>query len=211
MEYRTKCFFLIPLLLTCHQNLFADDSPTEIVNPGLERREPPSPTFSTKDIELGLFYGALNIDDFSTNQVYGIRGAYHLNESIFFEANYGFSQGGLTSYEKLSGSSSLLSDDDRDYQYYNIAAGFTLLPSEVFFGNDHSFHSSLYAVTGVGNTQFGGSNSLTFMLGIGYRLHLTDTIAWHFDLRDNIFDRDLFGDKETTHNVEFTTAISIFF
>lgn len=46
---------------------------------------------------------------------------------------------------------------------------------------------------------------------MGIRLLLTDAIAWHVDVRDHIFDRDTFGEDQTTHNIEFTTGFTVFF
>ena len=46
---------------------------------------------------------------------------------------------------------------------------------------------------------------------MGYRLLLTDSLAWRLDVRDHIFDRDTFGDDEITHNIELSTGLSFFF
>ena len=87
----------------------------------------------TEDFEVGGFFGFLSIEDLGTNPVYGARVAYHVTEDIFLEAAVGTSKADKTSYELLSGNVQLLTEDQREYTYYNLSAGFNLLPGEAFF------------------------------------------------------------------------------
>ena len=61
------------------------------------------------------------------------------------------------------------------------------------------------------NTTFAGDDNFTINVGIGYRLLLNDWLALRFDARDYIFDRTLFAQEETTHNLELRTGFSVFF
>lgn len=213
MENRTKRFLLIASLLSSSvyfNPVLAADT-VQVIEPGLERRTIDKATIDTENIEIGAFAGYISIEDFSSSPVYGLRMAYHITEDFFFEAAYGVSEGDLTSYEKLSGGSPLLSEDDRDYSYYNLAIGWNILPGEIFILDDYVFNSSFYFIGGIGSTEFAGDNWFTVNIGAGLRLLLTDSIALHFDMRDHIFDRDTFGEEQTTHNLEFTTGITVFF
>ncbi len=67
------------------------------------------------------YAGILNVQDFGSNPVYGVRAAYHVTEDFFLEGVYGRSELGETSFEKLSGDVELLSDDDRQFSYYNLS------------------------------------------------------------------------------------------
>ncbi len=214
MENWPKRVLLIGSLLAASvQSTFAlaEDKPVQVIEPDLDRREISIDAIDTENFEVGLFYGVISIEDFSSNQVYGLRAAYHFTEDFFFEAAYGLSEGDLTSFEELSGGSPLLSDEDREYNYYNMSVGWNVLPGEVFIFNDYAFNSSLYLIGGIGSTEFAGDNWLTVNVGAGFRLLLTDAIAWHIDVRDHIFDRDTFGTDETTHNIEFSTGFTVFF
>ncbi|MFA7553035.1 MAG: outer membrane beta-barrel domain-containing protein [Spongiibacteraceae bacterium] len=183
----------------------------QVIEPDLNRREIKTDAIDSENFEVGFYYGVLSIQDFSSNEVYGLRAAYHVTEDIFFEAAYGQSEGDLTSFEKLSGGSPILSDNDRDYKYYSASLGWNIFPGEVFVLNDYSFNSAIYLIAGVGSTEFAGDSWFTVNFGAGFRLLLTDEIAWHIDVRDHMFDRDIFADSETTHNVEFTTGFTVFF
>lgn len=214
MEYRIKRFLLTACLLSTGISItpaFAQESAVQVIEPDLDRRELTTDAIDTEDFEIGLYYGLISIEDFSSSDVYGIRAAYHISEDFFFEANYGASEGDLTSFEKLSGGSPLLSDADRDYTYYNVSVGWNILPGEIFIWDEYAFNSSLYLITGIGNTEFAGDEWFTVNFGAGFRLLLTDSIAWHVDVRDHIFDRDTFGEEQTTHNIEFHTGFTVFF
>ena len=215
MENRIKRVLLIGSLLAASVELGSaqaqEQQAVQVIEPDLDRREISIDDLDTENFEIGAFYGVISIEDFSSSEVYGARAAYHFTEHFFFEAAYGQAQGDLTSFEKLSGGSPLLSDEDRDYTYYNLSIGWNILPGEVFIFNDYAFNSSLYLIGGIGSTEFAGDNWFTVNFGAGFRLLLTDAIAWHIDVRDHVFDRDTFGEEETTHNIEFHTGITVFF
>ena len=184
---------------------------TPVILPEVERREIRPAAIDTEDFEVGPFAGVLSIQDFDSEVVFGLRAAWHVTEDFFFEANYGVSEGDLTSYEKLSGGAPLFDDSDRDYSYYNLLIGWNLMPGEVFLWDNRAFKSDLYLIGGAGSTDFLGDNWFTATIGVGYRLLLNDSIAWRIDVRDHLYDRDAFGTEETTNNIEWTTGLTFFF
>jgi outer membrane beta-barrel protein len=184
---------------------------SEVINPDIERRDIASPDIDTEDFEVGPFIGILSIADFDSDVVYGLRAAWHVTEDFFFEASYGASKGDQTSYEKLSGGAPLFADSDRDYTYYNMNLGWNALPGEVFIGNSRALKSDFYFIAGVGSTDFLGDNWFTVSVGAGYRLLLNDSFALRMDLRDHLFDRDVFGEDETTNNIEWSFGLTYFF
>lgn len=198
------------LLATSLPSALAADA-VQVIEPDLDRREIETASLDTENIEIGVYYGLISIEDFASNDIVGVRAALHISEDFFFEANYAESEGDLTSFEKLSGSSPLFSDTDREYSYYNVSLGWNILPGEIFIWDRYAFNSSLYLIAGVGSTSFLGDDWFTVNLGAGFRLSLTDWLAWHIDVRDHIFDRDTFGEEQTTNNVEFTTGFTVFF
>ncbi|MCB0244946.1 MAG: outer membrane beta-barrel domain-containing protein, partial [Anaerolineae bacterium] len=54
-------------------------------------------------------------------------------------------------------------------------------------------------------------NFFTVTVGAGYRLLINDWITWRLDVRDHIFDRDAFGENDTTNNFELSTGVTFFF
>jgi len=228
MESRFRVLFLaIPLLAlgltgcASTKRLFGmgDDSappPAElpqgqVIEPEVERREIKEAKIDTEDFEIGLFAGIMSIEDFGSDLSYGLSLAYHVTEGFFVEGNYGRSEAGLTSFEILSGGAPLLSDDEREYTYYNLNLGYNILPSEAFIGEGRAFNSSLYLVGGLGSTRFAGDDRFTVNFGAGYRFLLTDSVAIRLDFRDYLYDINLLGEEKTTHNLTGTLGLTVFF
>jgi outer membrane beta-barrel protein len=134
-----------------------------------------------------------------------------VTESFFLEAAVGTSDADKTSFELLSGNVQLLTDDQREFTYYNLSLGYNVLPGEVFLGGSHAFNSQFYLIGGVGSTRFAGNDEYTVNFGAGYRLLFTDWLSLHLDVRDHMFDSDLLGQEKTTHNIEIHSGLTIFF
>lgn len=182
-----------------------------VVQPQLERRAVKENRIDTEDFEVGLFAGVMSVEDFGTNSVFGMRLAYHVTEDIFVEAAYGMTDAGLTSYERLGGAVTVLTDDEREYSYYNLSLGYNLLPGESFIGSSRAFSSDMYLIGGIGATEFAGDNRFTWNFGAGYRLLLNDWLALHADVRDHMFDIDVLGEDKTAHNIEIHAGATVFF
>ena len=182
----------------------------QVVRPEIERREVREDDIDTEDFEIGVFAGAMNVEDFGTNLVYGARLAYHVTEYVFVEAAYGHTDTDETSAERFGGFQ-ILEDGDRDLDYYNLSFGFNILPGESFVGSKWAFTSDFYLIGGVGSTSFAGEDEFTWNFGFGYKVLATDWLALRVDARDHVFDVDLLGESQTNHNLEFTGGLSIFF
>jgi outer membrane beta-barrel protein len=183
----------------------------QVVEPRVRRREVNPPGLDTENFEAGAFVGTLSIEDFGASVVYGGRLAYHFTEDVFAEATLGTAKAGKTSYEDLSGSAELLSDDDRQFTYYDLSVGWNALPGEVFLGGRRAMPSAVYFTLGAGSTHFGGDDHFTVALGAGLRVLANDWIAVHLDARDLAFDSDLLGKDKLTHNLQFTLGLTAFF
>ena len=118
----------------------SSEPPGQVIDPEVERREIKEPAIDKEDFEVGVFAGVMSIEDFGSNLVYGARLAYHLTEGFFVEGTVGRSEGGLTSFEILSGGARLISDSERVLTYYNLNLGYNILPGEVFFGEGRAYN-----------------------------------------------------------------------
>ena len=183
----------------------------QVINPQVERRLINEPRIEAEDFEIGLFGGLLSVEDFGVNPVFGVRAAYHITEDFFVEAALGQAKTAKSSYERLSGAAELLTGDERRLSYYNFSLGYNLLPGEVFINARHAFNTALYIIAGIGSTHFAGDDRFTINMGTGYRFLATDWLALHADVRDHIFDVDLFGDNRRTNNIEITLGATLFF
>ena len=215
MESRIQHFLVAGLLLTPGLVVAATDpgqldlEPLVVREP--ERREIKVEKIDSENFEVGGFAGVMSVEDFGTNTLYGLRAAYHVTEDLFVEAVYGETELGETSFERLSGNVQILDDDDRDMSYYNLSVGFNVFPGEVFIGRGLAFKGGLYLIGGAGSTDFAGDEHFTVNFGAGYRLAATDWLALRIDVRDHMFETDLLGSEELTHNIEFSGGLTIFF
>ena len=215
MESRIQHFLVAGLLLTPGLAVAATDpgqldlEPLVVREP--ERREIKVEKIDSENFEVGGFAGVMSVEDFGTNTLYGLRAAYHVTEDLFVEAVYGETELGETSFERLSGNVQILDDDDRDMSYYNLSVGFNVFPGEVFIGRGLAFKGGLYLIGGAGSTDFAGDEHFTVNFGAGYRLAATDWLALRIDVRDHMFETDLLGSEELTHNIEFSGGLTIFF
>jgi outer membrane beta-barrel protein len=188
----------------------ADSNPPRVIEPQVERRKIKVPQIHSHNWELGLQYGALTIENFGTNPVYGLMGAYHITEDFFLQGSFGRSKGGLTSFETLS-NINLLTPSERYYTYYDLALGYNFLPGEVFIGRKLAMTSSFYLLAGIGDTDFAGDNKFTVSFGGGYRVLPTDWLAVHVSVEDHVFQSDLLGVDKLTNNLEADLGVSVFF
>jgi len=180
-----------------------------VIQPDVKRREVKQADIETENFEVGAFIGFLSIEDFGTNLVYGASIDYHVTEDLFVQGRLGFSEAGTTSFERLGGGVTLLSD--REYTYYNVALGYNLLPGEAFLTRDSAYNTSLYLIVGAGNTEFAGDNFFTIVWGAGYAITASDWLAVHMDFRDHAFNIDVTGEDKTTHNLEATLNATFYF
>ena len=198
-------FSLIALLLPLKSYAQATD-----IDPGIERRSIDEFDIDSENIEIGLYTGIISIEDFGSDMVVGATLAYHVNEHFFVEASYGQATAGETSFEVLSGGAPFLTDDQRDYRFYDLSLGYNI-NGEVFFTPSLVFNSDFYVILGAGNTDFAGDEMFTVSAGIGYRLLVTDYLSVRFDVRDHIFNTDIIAEEKTVHNPRFTLGLTFFF
>ena len=188
-----------------------EEDSTDLIEPQIERVEFDESQIDAYDFEFAIYGGVLAIEDFDTNEVYGLKLGYHVSEDFFVQGSYGQSDTGETSYEKLTGGAQLLSDSEREVEYYLIAIGFNLLPGEAFLTDSTTLNTVLYISGGMGVTEFAGDDRSTIALAVGYRTIFFDGFSVDVEMRDLIWDMDIFGEDETTHNIELTVALNIFF
>jgi outer membrane beta-barrel protein len=188
-----------------------DTGQPPVIEPDVERREIKTPKIDTEDFEVGIFAGEISVEDFGVNTVAGAKFAYHMTEGFFLEVAAGKTETEPTSFERLSGAAQLLTDEEREYTYYNLSFGYNIFPGESFVGKDRALNTATYLIAGVGKTTFAGDDRFTMSFGMGMRLMPLDWLAVHADVRDHIFDIDLLGQEKTAHNIELNLGLTFFF
>ncbi len=235
MESRLRIFLLSTVVLSTGCSFTAEKSPVTpsatpaasavsepnpdkeiiqtdpVIQPDVKRREVKESDVNTENLEIGPFFGVLSIEDFGSAAVYGLRLNYHLTEDLFLQGTYGQSKAGTTSFERLSGGVPLLTDEQRQYTYYNVAIGYNLLPGEAFVTRNTTFNTSFYVIAGAGSTEFAGDDLFTIVWGAGYSITATGWLAIHLDFRDHIYDIAVTGEDKTTNNLEATISLNYYF
>jgi outer membrane beta-barrel protein len=186
------------------------EQPPALIDPNIERREIDESDIDTEDFEIGIFGGFISIEDFESSSVVGASIAYHINENLFLEARYAQATAGQTSFELLSGGAPFLTEEERDYTYYNLSLGYNI-NGETFFTDNLVFNSDVYFTVGAGSTDFGGDERFTISVGAGYRLLFTDFWALKVDVRDHVFTSDIIGVEKDVHNLALTLSTTFFF
>jgi outer membrane beta-barrel protein len=188
-----------------------DDELGQIITPDIERRQIKEDDLDSENFEMGMFFGLLSIEDFGSGSVAGVTIAYHISEDFFVEGAYATSRAQETSYELLSGGVELLTDEERDYTYYNVSLGWNFFPGQVYIWDKWAFNSNFYLVAGAGNTEFAANEYFTYNFGTGLRFYSTDWLALDISMRDHVFTHEIFGESKATNNLESRIGLSLYF
>jgi outer membrane beta-barrel protein len=229
MESRVRIFLLIVVLATLpgcttvrhwfHRDRAvavlpesADENapPPRVVDPEVTRRKITVPKVHSRNVEVGVNYGILSIEDFGTHPEYGVTAAYHVTEDWFFQAEAGRSNAGSTSFETLSGIQ-LLTGSERRFTYYDLSLGYNFLPGEAFLGRGHAMTSNFYLIGGIGGIDFAGDTKFAVNFGAGYCVVPTNWLAVHITVQDRTYESSLFGSNKLTNNIEARIGTTVFF
>jgi outer membrane beta-barrel protein len=187
-----------------------DDNAPRVIDPTVERRKITVPKIRSANVEIGVDYGALSVEDFGTNPSYGATLAYHVTEDVFLQGEYGRTNAGRTSFETLS-DIQLLTPAERHFTYYDLSVGYNFLPGEAFIGRGLALSSAFYVIGGVGGVDFAGDQKFTVNFGAGYRVLPCDWLAVHITVQDRVFQSDLLGTTKLTNNIEMRVGTTVFF
>ncbi len=218
MDNRFIRLFLSAVVLTLTAGVshgeesILDDPP--VIDPNVVRLGLKDADIDDENFEIGAFVGFMSVEHFGTHELYGIRGAWHVNEDLFFEANYGMTSVDRTPAEYAAGDFNLFTEEDRDFTYYNLSLGFNVLPGEVFLTSDWAFNSAVYVLAGGGTVDFIGEKEFALNLGVGLRLVATDSLAVHLTFQDIMTDKlkqlsD--GSDGSAHNMQYSASLTYFF
>ena len=182
----------------------------QAVVPKVDRREVRLPRIPSRDFELGLFAGTYGTQNFGSSGVVGLRVGYHLTEDWFVEGAFGGTRVSDASFRQIL-PGGIFPSGKETLSYYNLSAGYNLLPGEVFFGANRAKATSFFLLGGIGSTNFNDQSRQTINLGFGMRLLLGDRSALRLDVRDHVYSLDLLGKRESTQNLEVSAGFSLFF
>jgi outer membrane beta-barrel protein len=182
----------------------------QVVVPEVERRDVKLPKFPSNDIAVGMFAGTYATQNFGAAPVVGARLGYHITEDWFVEGTLGRSKVSDEAFRQVL-PGGIFTNAKETLSYYDVSAGYNLLPGEVFPTAKRAKATAIYLVAGVGSTKFNNQRSQTVSFGLGGRLMLLDRAALQVDMRDHVFSLDLLGKRQSTHNLELTGGFTWYF
>ncbi len=182
-----------------------------LLEPQLERAEVFDGSIGSHDLVVSAYAGVLGVEDFDANSVTGLELAFQVTERFFIQYVTATSQVGETSFEVLSGSAPLLTDSERDVEYYLVNLGFNVLPGESFVTSGTTLNTAFFVTAGVGSVTFGGDDRSATSIGFGNRVKFNDWMGMSVEMRYLQWEMDLFGEVKNTGNLEGTLAFSLFF
>jgi outer membrane beta-barrel protein len=196
---------------------FAQSTPStqpaneQVVVPQVERRDVKLPKFPSKDIEVGLIGGVYSTENFGAHAVYGLRLGYHITEDFFVQANLAQTKVSDQNFRQLLPGGGIFQKPEEKLTYYNVSAGWNVLPGEVFIGSNRAKATAVYLLGGIGSTKLAERRRSTLNFGLGMRMLVADRAAFNFEMRDHVFSIDLLGPRQTTHNLELTGGFAWYF
>jgi len=200
-------------LLCTTQASFADE-----YLPNVKRREVVTPAIDTENFEIGTFISILSVENFSPDLHFGLRAAYHINEDFFLEGSFGQTDLGSSATEEFilanpGAAPGFQSLEDRRYTDYHLSLAWNIFPGTAHYRKLRTMTSSLYAIGGVGLTNFADSNDLTINFGAGYRMLFNDTLSFRVEARDYLVSRDAAGPAGTDQqsNLAMSAGVSLLF
>jgi outer membrane beta-barrel protein len=182
----------------------------QVVVPQVDRRDVKVPHIPSNDFEVGAFVGSYSAQNFGSSVVGGVRLGYHITEDVFVEGVYAQTKVSDENFRQVL-PGGVFPEEKEKLKYYNLSAGYNVLPGEVFFGTKHARPSAGYIIAGVGSTTFNDQRRQTFNFGFGMRLFFNDYFAAQLDAREHIFSLDLLGKRQSTRNPELSAGLTFFF
>jgi outer membrane beta-barrel protein len=212
---RTLTFLLLALAILGGADAFAQTSGQKSANeqvivPQVDRRDVRTPRYPNKDFEIGAFLGTYSAENFGSSLVYGLRLGYHITEDVFVQATYGTTEVSDEAFRRVL-PGGIFANPKETLKYYNLSAGYNVLPGEIFLGRNVAKASAVYVIAGIGSTDFISQKKQTINFGLGMRVLVRDRLSVQFDIRDHVYSLDLLGENTSTNNVEFTAGLSWYF
>jgi outer membrane beta-barrel protein len=211
---------LVSLLSATAMQAFAQSTPPpqpprpaneQVVVPQVERRDVKLPKFPSKDFEVGAIAGVYSTENFGASAVYGLRVGYHITEDFFVQANLAQTKVSDEAFRQLLPGGGIFPKPEEKLTYYNVSAGYNLLPGEGFIGANRAKATAIYLLAGVGSTKLVERRRQTLNFGVGMRMLVADRAGIHLELRDHVFSIDLLGPRQSTNNLELTGGFAWYF
>lgn len=185
-------------------------SRVEVVKPPERTERARRAAIDSGSFEVGLYAGALSVEDFSTQLATGLTLSYHISSRFMVQALYAQSDIERATFEEIA-DGDFLSDSDRTFERMSVLAGYRLTEGRSFLGGERRFNSYIYALAGPSRVSFAGEDNTGLALGLSYKTVLHHRVTLNLDMRNITVRRSFLGDEKTTHNTELALGLNLMF
>jgi outer membrane beta-barrel protein len=182
----------------------------QVVVPQVDRRDVRLPRFPSRDWEVGALVGTYATQNFGSSVVYGLRVGYHITEDVFVEGTLAQTSVSDETFRQIL-PGGVFVDQKESLSYFNLSAGYNVLPGEVFLGRNRAYASQIFVIGGVGSTRFVDQRKQSFNFGLGARVYLNNRASIRVDMRNHVYPLDLLGRRQNTQNLELTAGAGFTF
>lgn len=184
--------------------------PISIIKPKKKVTKVKSSAIDTENYELGIIYGSLSVEDFSTNPLTGLSMTYHFNSTYMAQLIHTRSEVDKATFEQVIGLN-FLREGDRKFKSTQLQVGYQLFHGRSFQGAQKKFNSHIYLTAGVEQVKFAGDSQVGMTVGATYKIVTTDWLTLDLNLRNHFVNRDFLSDNKQTSNIEFSIGVNALF
>lgn len=188
---------------------FANDNGperVEVIPTTVPQNKAALPSLSAYDVELGVDFGTLSVEDFNTNPVVGVNLNFYITPKFFSKFKYASSD-----TEKSNVEQNLNFNPDRTFSYGAIGAGYQLFSGLSAVGSYQRFSSGIFAIGGIELVEFANNDTEGFFFGATYKCLINQAITFDINFLTHVFDREFLGEEKTTMNNEFSLGLNVLF
>ena len=135
--------------------------------------------------EIGLYTGNISSDPFLSVHQYGLSLGFHFNSlfsvhALGWRANVSKSDAYNTFKEQLPGATI---DTNEPKSFYGLELDTNLLYGKASLFGKSIIYVDIFLLTGLGMTQTESGNNFTPFIGIGQKIHLSQSFSLHLDYK----------------------------
>lgn len=212
MKQLRPILFALLLLTTFNQNAFADalldidGARDKNIRPQINQQEFKAARIDDENFEVLGYLGAYKFEGFDSRALFGIKAAYHFDNSFFVEIDYGNS-----SVKGRIDPLDLATSVDEDIVIYDFGLAYNLLEGQGFWSNNgKAINSNFFIKYAVGKVGIESEKLNSRSLGLGLRLLMpNDKLSLQMGAnKDSVEGNDTLNNSS---NLKFYTGLGIYF
>ncbi|PCK10009.1 MAG: outer membrane beta-barrel domain-containing protein [Alteromonadaceae bacterium] len=187
-----------------------EDEQVNIIQPKKIPKEVKTARIDTEKYELGIHVGVISLSDFGTVSLIGISGSYHISSRWAAGVSYGQSGEPEASFEQALGRNFIPARED-GFKYLAVTGHYQIFHGRSFFAKGAKFNTHISLEFGLEDVDFLAQNEIGAVLGVNYKVVLTDWLTGNLMFKDHIVERSFLGEDKMTQNLEMSFGLNVMF